>query len=77
MDVQDMLNPDPFRSSNPTRPGDINGPICLGKVKHSSLMWGIHPAALTEHLCCLGRTGGGKTTVIKSILGQLLKRKTE
>ncbi len=76
-DIQDILNPDPYRKINPTRPGSVDGPIYLGKVKHSDLNWGIHPAALTEHVVLIGRTGGGKTTVIKSILCQLLERRTK
>ncbi|MCH9031313.1 MAG: ATP-binding protein [candidate division Zixibacteria bacterium] len=73
MDVEDILHPDPFRRTNPTHPNSVTGPIMLGKVRHSNTCWGIHQEALTEHFCCVGRTGGGKTTIIKSIIRQLLK----
>lgn len=75
VDIQETLNPEPFRRSNPTRTNEVSGPIQLGNVRHSGVPWGIHPKALTEHLCVIGRTGGGKTTVIKAIIRQLLKRK--
>ncbi len=75
VDMQDILDPDPFRRINPTTPSRLTGPINLGIVHHSGVAWGIHPEALTEHLCCVGRTGGGKTTVIKIILKHLLRMK--
>ena len=73
--IQEILNPEPFRRTNPTLAYKVSGPILLGKVRHSGVPWGIHQDALTEHLCCVGRTGGGKTTVIKSILKGILKRR--
>ena len=73
--IQEILNPEPFRRSNPTRSNKVSGPIFLGRVRHSGVLWGIHQDALTEHLICVGRTGGGKTTVIKKILSEILKRR--
>ncbi|MCP4603467.1 MAG: ATP-binding protein [Proteobacteria bacterium] len=75
MDVQDILNPDSFRRTNPDRLSNVTGPIQLGKVRHTNVPWGIYPKALTEHTCLIGRTGGGKTTVIKAIIRQLLERR--
>lgn len=77
MEVQDILDPDPFRRVNPTHLSNVTGPIRLGRVQHSNVCWGIYPEALTEHLVLIGRTGGGKTTVIKAIIRQLLKRKSQ
>ena len=73
--IQEILNPGPFRRTNPTNSNKISGPIILGKVRHSEISWGIDQDALTEHLICVGRTGGGKSTVIKKILREILKRR--
>lgn len=73
--IQEILNPEPFRRTNPTLAYKVSGPILLGKVRHSDVYWGIHQDALTEHLICVGRTGGGKTTVIKKIIREILRRR--
>ena len=76
-DLQETLNPDPFRKTNPSRYSNVDGPIKLGRVIHSNIPWGIKASALTEHMVIVGRTGGGKTTVIKNILSQLLSRRVK
>ena len=73
--IQEILNPEPFRRTNPTSANRVTGPILLGKIRHSGVPWGIRQDALTEHLICVGRTGGGKTTTIKKILREILKRR--
>ena len=73
-DVRDLLDPDPFRQTNPGCSDGVTGPIRLGQIGRSSGTWGIRPEMLTAHLCAVGRTGGGKTTVIKAILRHLLSR---
>jgi len=75
-DVQEMLYPEPFRRSNPKNPTSLVGPIRLGLVNHSGIEWGISPEMLTKMVVVLGRTGGGKTTVIKAIIRGLLKNRT-
>lgn len=76
MDIQDILRPDQFRRTNPARLNQVSGSIRLGRVQHSNVWWGIHPQALTEHMVLIGRTGGGKTTVIKALVRQLLERRS-
>jgi len=73
--IREILNPEPFRQTNPVSSSKISGSILLGKVKHSGISWGINKDVLTEHLICIGRTGGGKTTVIKKILRGILREK--
>lgn len=76
-DVREMLHPEPFRRSNPGRSSRITGPIRLGAVSHTGIEWGISPDVLTKMVVLLGRTGGGKTTVIKAIIRGLLQRRSE
>jgi len=74
-EIQEVLYPDDFRKTNPTSPNRLGGLIILGIVRHSNIRWGIDQNSLTEHLVCVGRTGGGKTTVIKKILRGILARR--
>ena len=74
-DTRELLHPEPFRRSNPS--GQVmHGEIRLGVIRHTSVVWGISPETLTTHLLLVGRTGGGKTTVIKSIIRQCLGKRT-
>ena len=73
-DVREMLHPEPFRRSNPGHSSSITGPIRLGIVKHTAIEWGISPDMLTKMLVVLGRTGGGKSYVIKAIIKGLLQQ---
>ncbi|MCH9031995.1 MAG: DUF87 domain-containing protein [candidate division Zixibacteria bacterium] len=73
-DVKEILNPEPFRRSNPDSRKRVTGSIELGTVCHTGAMWGISAKALTEHMVICGRTGGGKSETIKLILKQLLRR---
>ena len=75
-DVKDLLYPEPFRKSNPGYEAQISGKISLGKVCHTRMPWGIHPGSLTEHMSISGRTGGGKTFLIKKIIKQLMNEET-
>lgn len=73
-DTRELLYPEPFRQSNPS--GDVmSGEIQLGVVRHTGAVWGISAATLTTHLLLTGRTGGGKTSVIKSIIKQLIEKR--
>lgn len=73
----EILNPEPFRQTNPDILSSISGPIALGKIRNTNVPWGLHQDSLTEHLVCVGRTGGGKTTVIKRILQSILQRRNK
>ena len=75
-DVRELLHPEPFRQSNPGNASRITGPIRLGVVNHTGVEWGISPDMLTKMVVLLGRTGGGKTTVIKAIIRGLLQRRS-
>ncbi len=74
-DTQELLYPEPFRQSNPSG-NAMNGEIRLGVIRHTDSVWGISTAALTTHLLLTGRTGGGKTSVIKSIIKQLIEKRS-
>ncbi len=75
LEVRDILNPQPYRLTNPSNPTYVNGQIRLGVVNHTGIEWGISPDQLTKMLVILGRTGGGKSTVIKAIIRGLLQRR--
>lgn len=72
-DTREKLHPEPFRRSNPGYTKRINGPIRLGVVNHTGAAWGISSDLLTKMMVVIGRTGGGKTTVIKKIIRGLLQ----
>ncbi|MCK5125558.1 MAG: ATP-binding protein [candidate division Zixibacteria bacterium] len=73
-DVRELLHPEPFRRSNPGNRYTVSGSIRMGLVNHTGIEWGISPDMLTKMMCVVGRTGGGKTTVIKAIIRELLKQ---
>ena len=67
------LAPDPFRKTA-TRDGSIlDGGLKLGVMPHHEFPYGIKLEHLIWHLLVMGRTGGGKTTVIKNLLLQILQ----
>jgi ABC-type dipeptide/oligopeptide/nickel transport system ATPase component len=71
-DTRELLHSEPFRRTNPTG-NAVNGTIRLGVVRYTGAAWGLPPKALTNHLGIFGRTGGGKSEIIKSIIKSLRK----
>ena len=71
MDVQDILNPDSFRRTNPCISGVVDGPIQMGTIQHSNLTWGISPAMLTQHMIVFGMNGMGKSVTLKTLVASL------
>ena len=71
-DVREILSPEPFRLSNPSHKHQVGGPIHLGVVSHTGAKWGLYSKALTRHLLTVGKTGAGKSNLIKHIIRQLL-----
>ncbi len=68
------VNPDPFRRTAPREEHYLAGKIQLGSIPQLGFPYGIDPEMLVTHLLILGITGGGKTTVIKNLLKQVLER---
>jgi len=73
VEMQNLVDPDPFRATNPISPRDLQGNIGLGHIPTSGIPWLISPAMLTNHILICGRSGGGKTNLILLILAQLLE----
>ena len=67
------LAPDPFRRTAPREEHYLNGEIRLGEMPHFGFSYGINVGMLVKHLLILGMIGGGKTTVIKNLLQQILQ----
>jgi len=67
------VNPDPFRRTAPREEHYLAGKIQLGTMPQLGFPYGIDPEMLVTHLLILGITGGGKTTVIKNLLKQVLE----
>ncbi|VGO15043.1 hypothetical protein PDESU_03623 [Pontiella desulfatans] len=67
------LDPDPFRKTAPRDEVYLGGAIRLGVMPHHGFMYGIDIISLIRHLLVMGQTGGGKTTVIKNLLLQILQ----
>lgn len=72
-DTRELLNPQPFRRSNPNNTNHFNGIIHLGEVDHTGIRWSIDSKTLTEHVSISGRTGGGKSNLIRLIAQQVLR----
>jgi len=67
------LTPDPFRCTAPREAHHLAGDIQLGTMPHFGFPYGINVEMLVKHLLVLGMIGGGKTTVIKNLLLQILQ----
>ena len=74
-ELDQILNPDPFRATNPVSGSELPGTIGIGLIPPAGVPWLILPEALTNHLLIAGRTGGGKTNLILLILAQILERR--
>lgn len=72
-EMKQLLVPDPFRATNPLSQSDFTGEIILGCTPPNRVIWRIPCEQLTQHLLCVGRSGGGKTNTILLILTQLLE----
>ena len=72
-EMRELLDPDPFRATNPISPHDLPGNVFLGLIPPMGIPWLTHPDMLTNHLLLAGRSGGGKTNMILLILAQLLE----
>jgi len=68
-----VMNPDPFRASNPTLIDELPGSIVLGIIPSSGVPWCITPEMLTTHILIISRSGGGKSNTILILLCQLLE----
>jgi hypothetical protein len=73
-ELENLVNPDPFRVTNPIAGGLLEGSIGLGIVPPAGVPWLITPEMLTNHILICGRSGGGKTNLILVLLIQLLER---
>ncbi len=67
------LTPDPFRRTAPREEHHLSGAIQLGMMPHFGFPYEIELEMLVKHLLILGMIGGGKTTVIKNLLQQVLQ----
>jgi len=72
-----QLNPDPFRPTMPHNQQDISGDLHLGHLPQNGFPYHISIAQLISHLLVLGRTEGGKTTLIRHLLHQLVQNHPE
>ena len=65
--------PDPFRRTAPREKHHLSGELKLGSMPHFDFPYEVNLQMLVKHLLILGQTGGGKTTVIKNLLLQILQ----
>lgn len=65
------LNPDPMRATAGWKPTDLDGELPLGIIRQSGQPYHITLNMLREHVVAWGRTGGGKTTLIRHLLDQI------
>jgi len=71
-EYENLIDPDPFRLTNPIDHFLLMGTIGIGYVVSSGNPYYILPELLNTHMLVLGRTGGGKSNLILLILFQLL-----
>jgi hypothetical protein len=69
----DLVDPDPFRPTNPTMQDELPGEIKLGFVPPNGIKWGVKLDDLCCHMLIAGRSGGGKSAMITLILMQILE----
>lgn len=70
---EQQITPDPFRKIAPRESNHLDGVIRLGTMPHFGFPYGIDVEMVVKHLLILGMIGGGKTTVIKNLLQQILQ----
>ena len=70
---QEIIDPDPYRATNPIDPNEVSGQIKLGFIEHSNIKYGINPDELVTNMLAVGRTGGGKTRLALLLLSQILE----
>ena len=71
------LNPDPFRVTTPRDPKVLEGEIGIGTIPQNRGRYGLLVESLREHVLCIGRPIGGKTTLIRLILAWLLTHRPD
>ncbi len=67
------ISPDPVRRTLTYNPELLDGPCRLGVIPQNGFPYGLPPDQLQHHLLCMGRTGGGKTTAVTTILRYMLE----
>lgn len=68
--LEQALDPDPFLP--PLEPEQAKGNLVLGRVKNSLCFFGLLLVELCQHILIVGRSGAGKTTLVKRLLKELL-----
>ena len=71
------LNPDPFRVTTPRDPKVLKGEIEIGTIPQNGGRYGLLVEALREHVLCIGRPKGGKTTWIRLVLAWILQHEPD
>jgi len=68
--LEQVLNPDPF--APPLEKEEAMGNIVVGQVRNSPCHFGLRLNEMCQHVLVMGRSGAGKTTLIRKILKQLI-----
>ncbi len=66
--------PDPFRKTAPRDSNYFQGELDLGVIPHHGHSFSANIESINKHWLCLGKTGGGKTTLIRNALLQILQQ---
>lgn len=66
-----ILEPHPFRTTNPLPREGLDGVIRLGIAEETGSVYGIPVAQLFTHLLIVGRSGGGKTNLLLLMVLQI------
>lgn len=73
--AEQAINPD-FFAPPPTRE-EAWGEFELGIIRNSGCIFGISREELVQHVLAVGRTGTGKTTTIRKLVKEVIRRGRE
>ena len=68
-----QLSPDPLRTVMTYDPELLDGPCRIGTIAQNGFPYGLAVEQMRRHVLCLGATGGGKTTLVSTILWHALR----
>lgn len=66
--------PDPFRKTAPRDSNHFQGELNLGIIPHHGHAFSANIESINKHWLLLGKTGGGKTTIMRNALLKILKQ---
>lgn len=67
---RDIKQPNPFRATSPTQQSDLPGDLVVGRIVDAKILWRVPADLFREGFLCVGRPGGGKSTLLRILSAQ-------